>query len=124
MRVWMLCEAFTLTGDAFSHQTVHESLAPWAGVYPTCAECMIALQRQVRERVRENYEGLDDAEADIESDVAEILRGVVHPDRQNDEYCRYNYSADDREVVWQTYPCDVAMPCEPDDGRRRTGGAE
>lgn len=107
--LWILCEAFTLKGDAFNHETVHRSLAPWAGVYPTRAECMMALQRHVRERVRENYEGLDGVEAEIESDVTEILQGVVHPDRYNDGYCRYNYSADDREVVWQVYPREVAL---------------
>ena len=105
--MWILCEAFTLTGDALNHETIHRSLAPWAGVYPTCAECMMALERHVRERVRENYEGLDDAEADVESDVAEILQGVVHPYRNNDRYCRYNYSANDREVVWQVCPTEV-----------------
>ena len=30
MKVWMLCEAFTLTGDAFGHQTVQKSLTPRA----------------------------------------------------------------------------------------------
>lgn len=106
--LWILCEAFTLTGDAFTHETIHESLTAWAGIYSTHAECMIALQRHVRERVRENYEGLDDAEADVESDVAEILQGVTHPDRHND-YCRYNYSANDREIVWRVYPVKVAQ---------------
>lgn len=105
--LWILCEAFTLTGDAFNHEMIHGSLALWANVYPTGAKCMIALQWRVRERVRENYEGLDDAEADIESDVAEILQEVAHPDRNNDGHCRYNYSANDREVVWQTYPVKV-----------------
>ena len=107
--MWVLCEAFTLTGDAFNHETIHKSLAPWAGVYPTRAECLSALQRHVRERVRENYEGLDDAEAYVEPDVAEVLQGVVYPDRNNDEHCRYNYSADDREVVWQVYPTEVKV---------------
>jgi len=107
--LWVLCEAFTLTGDAFNNETIHKSLAPWAAVYPTSAECIMALQRHVRERVRENYEGLDDAGAKIELDVAEVLQGVVHPDRNNDDYCRYNYSADDREVVWQVYPTEVAV---------------
>lgn len=105
--MWVLCEAFTLTGDAFAHETIHRSLTPQAGIYPTREACMAALELHVRERVRENYEGLDDAEAEIESDVAEVLQGVVHPDRNNDDYCRYNYSADDREVVWQTYPTEV-----------------
>lgn len=27
VKVWMLCEAFVLTGDAAGHRTVHESLA-------------------------------------------------------------------------------------------------
>jgi len=109
VKVWVLCEAFTLTGDAFNHETVHKSLAPWAGVYPTRVECQIALERHVRERVRENYEGLDDAEAYVEPDVAEVLRGVVYPNRNNAEYYRYNYSADDREVVWQVYPTEVKV---------------
>ena len=108
-RVWVLCEAFTLTGDAFSHETIHKSLAPWAGVYLTGAECTMALERHVRERVRENYEGMDDMNACVESDVADILQGVVHPDRNNDDYCRYNYSTDDREVVWQVYPVEVKV---------------
>lgn len=108
-RVWILCEAFTLTGGAFSHETVHKSLAPWAGVYQTSAECIMALQRHVRERVRENYEGLDDAGREIEFDVAEVLQGVVHPDRNNDDYCQYSYSTADREVVWQVYPVEVKV---------------
>ena len=104
--LWVLCEAFTLTGGAFSRETVHKSLAPWAGVYQTSAECIMALQRHVRERVRENYEGLDDAGREIEFDVAEVLQGVVHPDR-NDDYCQYSYSTADREVVWQVYTTEI-----------------
>ena len=107
--LWILCEAFTLTGDASNHETIHQSLAPWAGMYPTRAEAQCALERHVHERVRENYEGLDDAGTEIESDVAGVLQGVVHPDRNNDDYCKYNYSADDREVVWQVYPTEVEI---------------
>lgn len=107
--LWVLCEAFTLTGDAFGHETIHKSLTPWAGVYPTSSECMIALQWHVRERVRENYEGLDDADANVETDVMDVLQGVIHPHKNNDDYCRYHYSANDREVVWKVYPVEVAL---------------
>lgn len=31
------------------------------------------------------------------------------PDRNNDDYCRYNYSADDREVAWQVYSTEVRV---------------
>lgn len=105
--MWVLCEAFTLTGDAFAHETIHRSLAPWAGVYPTREACIDALAGRVGERVGENYEGLDDADDDISADIAEVMDGFVQPDRGNDGYRRYNYSTDDREVVWRVYPTEV-----------------
>lgn len=109
--MWVLCEAFTLTGGAFAHDTVHGFLAPWAGVYPSRAKALRALRRYVRERVRENYEGLDDAEADVESAVAEIL--------QNGKCGRYGYSADDREVVWKVYPVKVDVETEQERNETR-----
>lgn len=101
--MWVLCEAFTLTGDAFAHETIHRSLAPWAGVYPTREACMDALAECVAERVSENYEGLDEEDYDVAADVADVIAG-----RTGDGECsRYNYSADDREVVWRAYPTEV-----------------
>lgn len=101
--MWILCEAFTLTGDAFAHETIHRSLAPWAGIYPTREACMDALAERVAERVSENYEGLDEEDYDVAADVADVIAG-----RTGDGECsRYNYSADDREVVWRVYPTEV-----------------
>ena len=98
-----MCEAFTLTGDAFAHETIHRSLVPWAGVYPTRGACMDALAERVADRVSENYEGLDEEDYDTAADVADVITG-----RTGDDMCsRYNYSADDREVVWQVYPTEV-----------------
>ena len=73
MKVWMLCEAFTLTGDAFGHQTVHESLTAWGLPCASRKAAMRELRQCVRERVIENYEGLDDADDDIRSDIDEVL---------------------------------------------------
>lgn len=104
MKVWMLCEAFTLTGDAFGHQTVHESLTPWSLPCKDRHTAMRELRQCVRERVLENYEGRDDADEDIESDIREVLS---NPTRLGRGKWQYNYSADDREVVWRIYPCEV-----------------
>lgn len=104
MRVWMLCEAFTLTGDAFGHQTVHESLTPWSLPCKDRRTAMRELRQCVRERVFENYEGLSDADDDIRSDIDEVL---LNPTKLGRGKWQYNYSADDREVVWRVYPCEV-----------------
>ena len=100
----MLGEAFTLTGDAFGHQTVHESLTPWSLPCKDWRTAMRELRQCVRERVLENYEGKDDAGEDIESDIREVLSS---PTRLGRGKWQYNYSADDREVVWRIYPCEV-----------------
>ena len=104
MKVWMLCEAFVLTGDAFGHQTVHESLTPWSLSCKDRRTAMRELRQCVRERVLENYEGLSDADDDIRSDIDEVLS---NPTRLGRGKWQYNYSADDREVVWRIYPCEV-----------------
>lgn len=101
--VWVLCEAFTLTGDAFAHETIHKSLTPWAGVYPTREACLDALAERVTERVSENYEGLDEEDYDIAADVADVIIG-----RTGDGECsQYNYSTGDREIVWRVYPMNL-----------------
>lgn len=104
MKVWMLCEAFVLTGDAFGHQTVHESLTPWSLPCKDRRTAMRELRQCVRERVLENYEGLSDADDDIRSDIDEVLSD---PTRLGRGKWQYNYSADDREVFWRVYPCEV-----------------
>lgn len=104
MKVWMLCEAFVLTGDAFGHQTVHESLTPWSLPCKDRRTAMRELRQCVRERVLENYEGLGDADDDIRSDIDGVL---LNPTRLGRGKWQYNYSADDREVVWRIYPCEV-----------------
>ena len=102
MRMWILCEAFTLTGDAFGHQTtVHRSLTPWALPCESRKVAMRELKESVKERVGENYEGLDDADEDIESDIREVLS---HPTKLGRGRYEYRYSSSDREVVWQIYP--------------------
>ena len=104
-RVWVLCEAFTLTGDAFGHETIHKSLTPWACVYPTRKACMDALAKCVVDRVSENYEGLDESDYDLAAEVAEVMTGYTA-----DGKCRrYNYSASDREVVWRVYPVKIEV---------------
>ena len=104
MKVWMLCEAFALTGDAFGHQTVHESLTPWCLPCESRRVAMRELKNAVTEQVAANYEGLDDADEDIESDIRLVLNGE---DRLGRGKYQYRYSADDREVVWRVYPCEV-----------------
>ena len=111
--LWILCEAFTLTGDAFSHNTVHETLSPWAGVYPSFKDSLDALVERVRERANENYEGLDDADEKAEDDVARVLangdRFTVCCSAEDRKVAwrtyayRYCYSTNDREVVWRIY---------------------
>ena len=111
--VWILCEAFTLTGDVFSHNTVHETLSPWACVYPSFKDSLDALVERVRERVEENYEGRDDADERVKDDVALVLahgtRSRVCCSAEDRKVAwrtyayRYCYSTDDREVVWRIY---------------------
>ena len=104
MKVWMLCEAFTLTGDAFGHQTVQKSLAPWGIPCGSREVAMRELEECVKERVIENYEGKDDACADIKFIISVILSSPAKLGRNR---WQYSYSADDREIVWQVYPCEV-----------------
>lgn len=104
MKVWMLCEAFVLTGDAFGRRTAHESLTPWSLPCSDRRTAMRELRNAAKERVIENYEGKDDADEDIESDVREVLS---NPTKLGRGKWQYNYSADDREVVWRVYPCEV-----------------
>ena len=104
MKVWMLCEAFTLTGDAFGHRTVQKSLAPWGIPCGGRRVAMRELERRVKERVVENYEGLGDADGRIESDIRDVMAGRMRLRRGG---WRYGYSADDREIVWLIYPCEV-----------------
>ena len=104
MRVWMLCEAFTLTGDAFGHRTVHESLEPWCLPCESRKAAMRELGERVKERVLENYEGLDGADEHVEADIRLVLDGGDRPGRG---MYRYRYSASDREVVWRVYPCEA-----------------
>ena len=105
MKVWMLCEAFTLTEDPFGHQqTVHKSLTPWALPYKDRRTVMRELRMRVRERVLENYEGRDDADDYIRRDIDEVMSKPERPGRGK---WQYNYSASDREVVWRVYPCEV-----------------
>lgn len=111
--MWILCEAFAMTGDASSHNTVHETLSPWAGVYPSFKASLDALVERVRERVAENYEGRDDADEKTEDDVARVLargdRFAVCRSAEDRKVAwrtyayRYCYSTDDREVVWRIY---------------------
>lgn len=100
----MLCEAFTLTGDAFGHQTVHESLTPWSLPCESRKVAMRELRNAVKERVLENYEGCDGADEDVESDIRLVFNSR---DRFGRGKWQYRYSADDREVVWRIYPCEV-----------------
>ena len=104
MKVWMLCEAFTLTGDAFGHQTVHRSLTPWSLPCESRKAAMRELEKRVKERVVENYEGLDDMDGRIESDIRDVMASGT---RLRRGAWRYGYSADDREIVWSIYPCEV-----------------
>lgn len=105
-KVWMMCEAFTLTGDAFGHQTVHESLTPYAVACADKKSCMKALRKAVKESVEANYEGLDDDDVEerIASDVKDVLS---NPGKCGRSVWRYNYSTDDREIVWRMYSTEV-----------------
>ena len=100
----MLCEAFTLTGDAFGNRTVQMSLTPWGLPCESRKAAMRELGKRVKERVVENYEGLDDADGRIESDIRDVMAGRMRLRRSG---WRYGYSADDREIVWLIYPCEV-----------------
>lgn len=104
MKVWVLCEAFTLTGDAFGNRTVQMSLTPRGLPCESRKAAMRELERCVKERVVENYEGLDDADGRIESDIRDVMAGRMRLRRGG---WRYGYSADDREIVWFIYPCEV-----------------
>lgn len=104
MKVWMLCEAFTLMGDAFGNRTVQMSLTPWSLPCESRKAAMRELERRVKERVVENYEGLDDVDGRIESDIRGVMASGMRLRRGK---WKYNYSADDREVVWRIYPCEV-----------------
>lgn len=101
MKVWMLAEAFTLTED---HATIHNSMAVWATPCADEKTAMHRLRKAVRERIAENYEGLDDAKEYVRGDMAEVMSG-----RKGDGYggTTFVYSTDDREVVWRVYPCEV-----------------
>ena len=105
-KVWIMCEAFTLTGDAFGHQTVHESLTPYAVACSSKKACINALCRSVEESVKANYEGLDDDDVDerIASDIKDVLS---KPEKRGRGVWQYNYSTDDREIVWRIYPAEV-----------------
>ena len=100
----MLCEAFTLTGDAFGHQTVQVSLTPWSLPCESRKAAMRELGRRVKERVTENYEGPDDADGRIESDIRDVMASRTRLRRGE---WRYGYSAGDREIVWLIYTCEV-----------------
>ena len=100
----MLCEAFTLTGDAFGNRTVQMSLTPCGLPCESRKAAMRELERRVKERVVENYEGLDDVDEAVRSDIREVLG---NPLRLGRGIWRYSYSASDREVVWRVYPCEV-----------------
>ena len=65
---------------------------------------MRELEECVKERVIENYEGKDDACADVDFDVSVVLSSPVKLGRNRRQY---SYSAGDREIVWQIYPCEV-----------------
>ena len=104
MKVWMLCEAFTLTGDAFGNRTVQMSLTPWSLPCESRKAAMRELRDAVKERVNENYEGRDDVDEDIESDIRGVLSNPARPARGK---WQYNYSTGDREVCWRVYPCEV-----------------
>lgn len=103
MKIWMLCEAFTLTCD---HTTIHDYLSPHAIACESRSACLRELKKEVEERVRENYEGLrrEDVEDDIEDDIDQVL---AHPKKLGPGSYKYNYSCDDREVVWRVYRCDA-----------------
>ena len=105
-RVWVLCEAFTLTGDAFGPQTVHESLTPYAVACADKKSCIKALRKAVEESVKANYEGLDDDDVDerIASDIKDVLSS---PNNRGRGVWQYNYSTDDREIVWRMYSTEV-----------------
>lgn len=106
MKVWVLCEAFTLTGDAFGHRTVQMSLTPWSLPCESQKAAVRELEKRVKERVIENYEGLDNACADVDFDISVVLSSPVKLGRSRRQY---SYSASDREVVWQVYPCQVML---------------
>ena len=104
MKVWMLCEAFTLTGDAFGHQTVHKSLTPWSLPCESRKAAMRELEKRVKEHVVENYEGHSGFDERIESDVRDVMASGMRLRRGE---WRYGYSAGDREIVWLIYTCEV-----------------
>ena len=112
MKVWMLAEAFTLTED---HTTIHDSLAVWATPCADEKAAMRRLRKAVRERIAENYEGLDDARERVQGDMAEVMSGRKDGGSGG---AKFVYSTDDREIVWRVYPCEV----EPKAPTRKRGG--
>lgn len=110
-RVWMVCEAFALTED---HTAVHGSMAVWATPCADEKAAMRRLRKAVRERITENYEGLDDARERVRGDMADVMSG-----RKGDGYggTAFVYSTDDREIVWRVYPCEVEPKASAGKGR-------
>jgi len=110
-RIWMVCEAFALTED---HATIHDSMAVWAAPCADDKTAMRRLRKAVRERIAENYEGLDNAKELVRDDMAEVMSG-----RKDDGtgMATFVYSTDDREIVWRVYPCEVE-PARTAKGRK------
>ena len=100
-KTWILCEAFCMTED---HTTVHGTLSPWAVACKDRKTCMRELRKAVKNRIRENYEGLDSEDDFIKEDMVAVLS---HPEQVDKECLRYNYSVEDREVYWLVYSSKV-----------------
>lgn len=95
-QLWVVCEAYEQQTD--SHR--HNSLNAWAEVYTRYESALESLQKCIRARVEENYEGLDDVDDIIESDIAEVLDAGLRIDKQR---WQYRYDCEDRDIVWRIF---------------------
>lgn len=99
-RVWILCEAFALTG---SHTAVHESIDACAVACGSRKSCMAALETFVKSVVDGSHDGREHAEEYVAQEVEEVLSKPARIGKRTE----YRYSADDREVIWKLFPAEV-----------------
>jgi hypothetical protein len=104
MRVWMLAEAFRLTGDSDCPQ-------PWALPCVDRKTALRELKQCVTERIAEVYEGSDD-EYDLDEKAGEVLRDWRPQGGRGSRV--YEWDGADRQIQWRVYPCEVmGTPFDP-----------
>ena len=108
MKVWMLAEAFRLTGDSDCPQ-------PWALPCADRKTALRELKQCVKERIAEVYEG-SDGEYDLDEKADEVLRDwKPRNGKRGSRGSRvYEWDGSDRQIQWRIYPCEVmGTPFDP-----------